>query len=91
MEKAREALEKEVDIVRLVRSRRFVHMALKHLLDPKTRKEMKVRCQLQAVEISPDSSSAAKLDKVSKERSCAYDTSGQLSANQEASSVEMMN
>ena len=34
MEKARAALRKEVDIVRLIRSRRFFHMAFKHLLDP---------------------------------------------------------
>ena len=33
MEKAREALEKELDIIHIVRSRRFIKIALKHLLD----------------------------------------------------------
>ena len=41
MEKARTALEKEMDIIKLVRSRRFVHKALKHLLDPILCKELK--------------------------------------------------
>ena len=53
---------------------------------------MKVRCQLQAVKFSHDGSSpAAHHETVSKERTRAYDISGQLSAHQEASSVEMMN
>ena len=34
MDKARKALEKEVGIVAMIRSRRFVHMALQHLLQP---------------------------------------------------------
>ena len=34
MDNARAALEKEVDIVKVVRSRRFVNAALKHLLSP---------------------------------------------------------
>ena len=41
MEKARLALVKEVEIIKLIRSRRFVHMALKHLLDPALRKDFK--------------------------------------------------
>ena len=54
MDRAREALEQEVDIIKLIRSRRFVHMALKHLLDPTLRKELKSRCQLQTIEIKQD-------------------------------------
>ena len=42
MEQARSALQKEVDVVRLIRSRRFVEIALKHLLDPVLRKELKL-------------------------------------------------
>ena len=34
MERAREALANEVDIIQLIRSRRFVHRALKQLLNP---------------------------------------------------------
>ena len=38
MEESRKDLLKEADIIRLIRSRRFVHLALKHLLDPAVRK-----------------------------------------------------
>ena len=51
MDKARASLEKEVDIIKMIRSRRFVHMALKHLLDPTIRKELKSRSKFQEIEI----------------------------------------
>ena len=38
MEEAITKLEQEVDVVKLVRSSRFVHLALKHLLDKTVRK-----------------------------------------------------
>ena len=57
MKKSREALLKEADIIRLVRSRRFVHLALKHLLDPDVRKELKSQCQFREVDIQNASSS----------------------------------
>ena len=45
LKEAREALRKEADIVKLIRSRRFVHLALKHLLDPQHRKQLKLMSQ----------------------------------------------
>ena len=51
MEKAHEALQKEVDIIKLIQSRRFMHMALKHLLDPTLHKEFKTRSQLQKIHL----------------------------------------
>ena len=51
MDKAREALEKEVDIIKMIRSRRFVNMALKHLLNPVHRKELKSRSKYQEIDI----------------------------------------
>ena len=38
MEKAYAALEKEVDIIRMIKSRRFVDLALKQLLEKPLRK-----------------------------------------------------
>ena len=49
MDSARTALEKEVDVIRLIKSRRFVHLALKHLLGPALRKELKQRSKLHEV------------------------------------------
>ena len=34
MENARASLEKEVEMMKMIRSKRFVHLALKHLLNP---------------------------------------------------------
>ena len=56
METARKALAKEVDIIRLIRSRRFVHLALKHLLDPPLRKEFKARSQAKEINLPKTSS-----------------------------------
>ena len=41
MERARKALENEVEVVEIIRSLRFIHLALKHLLDPALIKELK--------------------------------------------------
>ena len=51
MDKARAALEKEVEIIKLIRSRRFIHMALKHLLDPPLRKKLKQKSKFREVSI----------------------------------------
>lgn len=49
MEKARVSLQKEVDIVEMVRLKRYVHLALKHLLDTQLRKDLKARSQFYEV------------------------------------------
>ena len=41
MEEARAVLEKEIDLIKLVQSRRYFKEAFKHLLDPLLRKELK--------------------------------------------------
>ena len=41
MARARALLEEEKDIVKIIRSRRYLHMAIKHLLDAPLRKELK--------------------------------------------------
>ena len=51
MDQARAALEKEVEIIKLIRSRRFIHMALKHLLDPHLRQKLKQKSQFREVTI----------------------------------------
>ena len=50
METARKALAKEVDIIRLIRSGRFVNRALKHLLDPGLHKDFKAQSQFEEIE-----------------------------------------
>ena len=52
MAKARTALETEVDIVKLIKSNRFIHLALKHLLDPQLLKELKSRSKFKDVEMA---------------------------------------
>ena len=59
MEKFRDALSKEADIIRLIRSQRFVHLALKHLLDPGVRKKLKSQSQLKEIDIQNSHSSRA--------------------------------
>ena len=49
MEEARAALEKELDFTRIVRSRRYVHLALKNLLDTQVRKKLKLESQYRLV------------------------------------------
>ena len=51
MDQARAALEKEVEIIKLIRSQRFIHMALKHLLDPPLRQKLKQKSQFREVSI----------------------------------------
>ena len=53
LRKAREELEKEMNVIKLIRSRRFFHMALKHLLDPLIHKKLKEKSQYKEIEIEP--------------------------------------
>ena len=41
MDKARKALEQEVDIIKMIRSNRFMELALRHLLKPAVHKALK--------------------------------------------------
>ena len=50
LEKAREVLEKEIDLIRLIRSRRYIHLGLKHLLDAPLRKELKEKSKYKDVD-----------------------------------------
>ena len=43
MNEARKALEKEVDILEMIKSRRFFHIALRHLLKPALHEEFEAR------------------------------------------------
>ena len=52
MEEAFKKLEKEIDVVKLIRSRRFVHMALRHLLDNSVRKELKAQSRFKKIDIA---------------------------------------
>ena len=58
MEKSREALLKEADIIRLIRSHRFTRLALKHLLDPEVRKALKSQSQFREIDIQDASRSS---------------------------------
>ena len=49
MKNARLALEKEIDIVQMIRSRRFVHAAIKHIIEPEVLKELKLRSKFKEV------------------------------------------
>ena len=42
-------MEKEVEIMKMIQSKRFVHLALKHLLDPVLLKELKTRSKIQEI------------------------------------------
>ena len=86
MEQARASLSKEVDIIKLVRSRRFVHKALKHLLDPVLRKELKSQSMHREIEVSEQ----AAQKEVSNERSHVYDMASDMSALPEVNDVEMV-
>ena len=54
LESACKALEKEVDIVKIIRSKRLVHIALKHLLLPEVYKKFKHQSRF--TKISPNQS-----------------------------------
>ena len=60
MEKAHEALKKEVDIIKLIQSRRFMRMALKHLLDPTLQREFKSRSQFQKIHLEETDAASGK-------------------------------
>ena len=64
MQRSREALFKEADVIRLIRSRRFVHLALKHLLDPGVRKELKSQSQFREVDILNAASSSPAANRI---------------------------
>ena len=81
MDKALAVLEKEVDIVKLIRSRRFMNIALKHLLGPTLHKELKARSKFHEIKFAQEElSSTNKDDKEYKKRSLALDVSGNASA-----------
>ena len=50
MEKARDSLVKQVEIMKMIQSMRFVRLALKHLLDPALRKELKTQSKFQEID-----------------------------------------
>ena len=52
MKKARLALMKDIEVIKSIRSRRFVHMAFKHLLGPALHKDFKSKSLFK--EISSD-------------------------------------
>ena len=52
MDEARKALEKEVNVIEMIKSRRFVNMALHHLLQPAKHKELKARSHF--IEVDSD-------------------------------------
>ena len=79
MEKSREALLKEADIIRLIRSRRFVHLALKHLLDPGLRKTLKSQSQFREIDIQDASSSPADEKKDGDNKVPTHDMSNNVS------------
>ena len=53
-------LDKEVDIVEMVKSRRYLHLALKQLLDKPTRKELKENSKIELVSIKKAETSDSK-------------------------------
>ena len=50
IERARKALEKEMDIIELLKSRRFYHYAFEKLLTPEQYQEMKERSEYEILE-----------------------------------------
>ena len=51
LDKARAALDKEMNVIKLIRSSRYFHLALKHLLDPQVRKELKKESQFREIDV----------------------------------------
>ena len=80
MEKARAALQKELTFTKIIRSRRFVHMALKHLLDQSLRKKLKSQSQFQEINIEKAKSSQMDNKEGENDRSRTIDMTGDLSA-----------
>ena len=54
MEKARLELESEVDIVKIIRSRRYFHLALEQLLDVSIRKDLKKRSKYENLDLDEE-------------------------------------
>ena len=52
MERARKSLEKEVDVIQMIRHRRFVDMALRLLLEKPVHDELKVKSKYEEVSSS---------------------------------------
>ena len=88
MDQARASLDKEVDIIKLIRSRRFVHNALKHLLDPALRKELKSQSHFKEVAIDPLPGGLDEADK--KKKIYSFNSQSDLSARPEANDVQMI-
>ena len=51
MDRAVSRLEKEVDIVEMIRSRRFLHLALERLFDKQTLQELRTLSKFELVEV----------------------------------------
>ena len=91
MEMARAAISKEVDIVELIRSNRFVHLALKHLLDPTVHKQLKARSQFKKIWIeTADPPPLAEDEDARTKMSRSHDIASDLSALPDANDVEMV-
>ena len=54
MDASIEKLGKEIDIIGMIQSRRYVHLALKHLLEPETIKELKIKSEKKQFAINVD-------------------------------------
>ena len=59
MDQARKTLEKEVDIIEMIRFRRFVRVALRYLLQPSVRKQLKAQSRFLEVNLDPEAIQAA--------------------------------
>ena len=60
MDRAVSRLEKEVDIVEMIRSRRFLHLALERLFDKQTLQELRTLSKFELVEIVKKEKSKSK-------------------------------
>ena len=60
MDRAVSRLEKEVDIVEMIRSRRFLHLALERLFDKQTLQELRTLSKFELVEVVKKEKSKSK-------------------------------
>ena len=51
MIKARERISKQVDIIKMIQTSRFVELALKSLIEPQLRKDLKKRSKFEEVDL----------------------------------------
>ena len=80
MDTARTALEKEMDVIELIRSLRFVHRALKHLLSPTLHKKLQEVSQQKQVCIAKEESSLPEdIEDKGKNRSQFYNIANETS------------